>query len=481
MNLSEYKSIESILSKLSDGFIDEKVKVFYEGKSLEKERIEEYTVIEYIVAVKKLLKKFSVAFKEDYIHFPIFVSINSSFSNNGINLQQELNQINNLFSNLNLPPNSQIQNLKNSAGMALRKLGLYQRLLGIWDNGSQPAKIETSNEKLEDTNERLNLLSISLNASKKDIIKLTRELSGEKEELKTFIQAKQKELDTISQNLQVSNTQRTQINNHLNDATKTLAEIEGFKKNGEKLVTELDVILDNKKSELPKFKESLDSEKGAILNPVRDEIKKISEDKNEITKYLDILNKENIEERIKQLNQLIQLKGASNLFETFNQRKAELNQPVLIWGIVTIIVFIAVFLLGILVFSNFNLQEFGKTPDSISIQILIINTIKMIPAIIILLFSSRQYAKERAFQEEYAFRSAVALTVQAYADLIKGEKGQEIKNRLIADAVKDVYRSPKPMSWEGGNVISFRTKGLNDSIKSLTDMIKELKDGFPGK
>ena len=56
---------------------------------------------------------------------------------------------------------------------------------------------------------------------------------------------------------------------------------------------------------------------------------------------------------------------------------------------------------------------------------------------IVLFFTIKQYVRERTFQEEYAFRSAIALTVQAYGD-IAGSK----KEDLISKAVENIYNMP---------------------------------------
>ena len=72
-------------------------------------------------------------------------------------------------------------------------------------------------------------------------------------------------------------------------------------------------------------------------------------------------------------------------------------------------------------------------------QAFAINTLKTIPAIFLLLFSINQYRKERNFQEEYAFKSAVALTIDAYASRLTVQSN---KDRLIMDAVLGVYKTP---------------------------------------
>lgn len=50
-----------------------------------------------------------------------------------------------------------------------------------------------------------------------------------------------------------------------------------------------------------------------------------------------------------------------------------------------------------------------------------------------------QYNKERNFQEEYAFKSASALTIKAYADILNEVSK---KDELVFEAVNNLYKSP---------------------------------------
>ena len=67
--------------------------------------------------------------------------------------------------------------------------------------------------------------------------------------------------------------------------------------------------------------------------------------------------------------------------------------------------------------------------------------IKSLPIMIVLLFTIKQYVRERTFQEEYAFKSAVSLTILAYSHQLKDEIN---KDKMIMDSVTNVYDSPIP-------------------------------------
>ena len=96
-----------------------------------------------------------------------------------------------------------------------------------------------------------------------------------------------------------------------------------------------------------------------------------------------------------------------------------------------------------------------------------LNTLKSIPAIFLLIFSITQYGKERTFQEEYAFKSAVALTIDAYASRIQDPKS---KDTLIMEAVLNIYRTPIEEKQSG----KIKSKKTLDIIKTATDTISNL-------
>ena len=105
--------------------------------------------------------------------------------------------------------------------------------------------------------------------------------------------------------------------------------------------------------------------------------------------------------------------------------------------------------------------------NSIWWQSFAVNTLKSIPAIFLLFLSINQYRKERNFQEEYAFKSAVALTIDAYAGRLTDVVN---KDKLIMEAVLGLYKTPiddkQPDKLKHTTVL--------DTIKSMADTTKEL-------
>jgi len=96
---------------------------------------------------------------------------------------------------------------------------------------------------------------------------------------------------------------------------------------------------------------------------------------------------------------------------------------------------------------------------------------KSLPAIFILLFTINQYRKERNFQEEYAFKSAVALTIDAYSKTLTDPANRD---KLILDAVLNVFKTPIEEKFSD----RIKTKTALDTIKELTQTTQDiLKNG----
>jgi len=112
----------------------------------------------------------------------------------------------------------------------------------------------------------------------------------------------------------------------------------------------------------------------------------------------------------------------------------------------------------------------GDVPDEISIIRLITNSIKTLPFFFLLFYSIAQYNKERNFQEEYAFKSAVALTIKAYSDIVKKE---ELKDELIVNSVSGVYKSPTIVKTRKTKEESSILETARELINTAVEVIKK--------
>jgi hypothetical protein len=106
-----------------------------------------------------------------------------------------------------------------------------------------------------------------------------------------------------------------------------------------------------------------------------------------------------------------------------------------------------------------------------------INLLKTSPAFILMGFTFGQYAKERNLQEEYAFKSAVAMTINAYANLLADKDTEQNKSRqqLILRALEEVHKQPKLYSDKGGTLISLKAREMRETMQTLNETLQNLK------
>jgi hypothetical protein len=278
-----------------------------------------------------------------------------------------------------------------------------------------------------------------------------------KEELQNLVKQKNQELQQIANNLQTANSNTNQIAQLLNNSTSTNEKINGvLNQQNQNLDTQ------KKKGETQDayFKEQ--SETFTNLESSLDG--KIKEVENQIADFkiqLEFVEgkQEFFEERNNYLDELIGREVGASLFETFKQRKVELEKPVSKWLWIVIAMAVLTFGAILIIFTN-AFGYLGDIPSEISTIRLITNSIKTLPFFFLLFYAVAQYNKERNFQEEYAFKSAVALTIKAYSDIIEKD---ELKDELIVNSVSGIFKSPtiyKSKKTKEDNTIMSTAKDL---------------------
>jgi hypothetical protein len=335
----------------------------------------------------------------------------------------------------------------------LSRLIYYQIANGFWDRGQR--KIYSTNEvKVRDLRDKIQSLETIV---RKELEKVT----NEKNNLSDFVSQKTNELQQIQRNLNAADISTKEINNLLNQSTANSEKINS-------ILTQQSDKLEETKENLDENKKEFTSNKTDLLEfsqNIQVQIKDFDSKDAEFAKFLVLFEDKQkyFDERNRYLDQLIGREVGTSLFETFKQRKTELNQPVFYWRLavpaITLVVVGWIFFL----FSGFaSIQDIN-----LKWQFFAINTLKTIPSIFLMYFVINQYRKERNFQEEYAFKSAVALTIQAYAAQLNSEENQD---KLILDAVSKVYTSPFPQN----QVVKVEdNKNFLEGVKSVKDTVAE--------
>jgi hypothetical protein len=427
-------------------------KAYPDRTDLENIQLSELSLSEFIYLTKRVIPQFKASLQDREVSMTLPEVYNHpQYGNASI-----VGQIQNFFSYLTQP------SFPSAEGLLLWLVG-YQVEYGIYSK---------SNKKLSDTvatnlaalSEKLQLIENSISNRQKEVDVLHQSLENSNKEIQNLIVQKRDELTQITTNLATSNSQTNQISELLNKATEQntritsiLEQQEQNRNQSEKKYQELEQLYVEANEELTENNKKVTTLIGDFNKQV------------EINQgHLEFVEGKRtfFEERIEYLETLIGREVGASLFETFKQRKVELNKPVLFWRWAVPIMSVATI---IWIFFLFARQQ-GIHEINLWWQAFAVNTLKSIPAIFLLLFAINQYRKERNFQEEYAFKSAVALTIDAYSSRINDLAN---KDKLIMEAVLSVYRTP----IEEKLAEKIKTKTALETMKTIVDTSKELIKG----
>ena len=414
-----------------------------------------YTVSELSQYSKKVISQLGQVLETPFSNIlPFQYQFQNDFGNG--NLGDDLTNMNALIEANNFA----------DAVNVLTRLVYYQVANGFWDK-----VLEKDDKKrfarIVEMESKLNLVSEQLAKNIETNKTILETLKTEKENLELLVTTKKKELAEIEGLLPSARNNSDEINKLLNTSTATNESINGLLTQQETKLTDITKKFDEEKVAYTTFQNEIKDLKELFNTEIKASTKKnIDFD----AMLLSVTEKsKTFEDRIAVLNELIGKEGAEKLFNTFNDRRNALDKPVSRWANIVFGTGIIALALIVGIFTNF-FGLVGGLPTNVDWHYLLINSIKSLPVMIVLLFTIKQYVRERTFQEEYAFRSAIALTVQAYGD-IAGTKKEE----LIMKAITTIYSLPSMMKEKTNSFFGYRSKILTDTMKEMNETLKTLK------
>ncbi|MBI5916821.1 MAG: hypothetical protein HY842_15710 [Bacteroidetes bacterium] len=409
-----------------------------------------YSLEEFVMLTKKAAKQLREELTKGFGEFlPVQYNFHNEYGSG--NLESDLINFINYIEPASINLNAAVQNLN--------RFVYYQVANGFWDRAVR--KIHSSQDvNVVELNDKIVTLE-------KVIKQKIEEVSNEKQNLVDFISQKTSELQQIERNVQTANTNTNQINSLLTDSTQNNEKINSLVTQQQEKFEEIKKTIEEQKKEYSTFKSELEHS----IQTGQGFIKSFEEKNEDFKKNLDFVDskKKHFEDRNSYLDNLIGREVGASLFETFKQRKNELSNPVFWWSIAVPITTIATIVWVIVLFDDLqSIHDLNQRWEFFAI-----NTLKTAPAIILLFFVINQYRKERNFQEEYAFKSAVALTIKAYSEQIKLE---ENKDKLILEAVGRIYSSPihqKSHKEEDSKNLIDEVKNIKDTVIDLVKSVKQ--------
>jgi hypothetical protein len=449
MNQSQIDQIKGSVDNYFSVDLSELIASAYSGTAdLNSIKIGEYTAEEFLSFSNKVFSQFKVELDDVYFKaLPFQYNFHNEYGN--ANLHQDLANYLSLI------------NGKKFAGAVihLNRLIHYQAINGFWEK-SKRKYFDVAERSLNDEKEKVALSSKHIQKVTEELHKFIDEVELQKNDLTNFTNSKKKELSEIESLLEASRSHNNEITSLHAGATSLVEKINSLLSMSDEKKDESEELLLEARNSSKKLLETIKSYTTEIEKQ-NATYSKLELSFNEKLKFVED-KKTYFEERNQYLDDLIGREVGASLFETFKQRKKELAPSVTFWKWSVPVMAFATIAWIFFLFGNGNISE-------ITLEIFAINTLKTIPALFLLLFSISQYSKERHFQEEYAFKSAVALTVNAYADQLNEVAN---KDKLIMESVTEIYKTPidQPKQKEKDSKAAIETaKGLADVAKGLVN------------
>lgn len=412
--------------------------------------IGEINLEEYIVMVEKVYAHFKQELvNEKFLTLPYNYTLSDLGSGN---IHSDLTSLNVYIASADFP----------NSMMSLVRLAAYQRVYGFWEYNLRKV-LKGSEKKIQSDNEILEAKKRLIDVKISDLDSLIQSVNVERDKIEVFNDESISKIRFLESSLQNILVQNDSVNSLYNNAATTV----------EKINSQL-ALADSKRIELEKLYNKASDELSVINKDIVD-YKAVYSDwlqsfealNKNFTDRLEFVEGKHdyFVERNNYLDDLIGREVGASLFETFKQRKNELSPSVNFWKWTVPVLALATVVWIFLLFQ-------WSSSQPMTYQLLIINSIKALPAIGLLLFGVSQYGKERNFQEEYAFKSAVALTLNSYAEQLKNEDN---KDALILASVSSIYKSPiyhSKVKIEDGKEVIGSVSVLLEKIKEINPLKK---------
>ena len=437
MTKQEINTIKELLNDVSDFDFDKYITDNFPNVSLENLMFRECNTIEFKCMFKDTIKRFeSLINSKTAIMLPMsYYSNNSSYNIATVisNLKSYLTGTSReyIFDYIILVFNYCIQ-----FGNWDKKV-VYKPSFSQEDIENIAREMELIQTRLNNESERLNTLMYEFSKSKNDldnkIIETNEFYNTIKEKAKSATDNDSLILSCLSSSEANKNTIETLKTNIANSEQKISDNIENYRKQFE------EVIAKNTRS-LSLIKEAEELQKKILSQ------------------------KDTVEN-------LIGAAADGSLGSHFKERKEQIRDNVYIFLKIIIFSLLATCAWVWFVFKDFD----SNSSDWVHF---VINVLRTLPAWFLVWWLIDRYTKERKLQEEYAFKSAIAMTMREHSKLLKNTDSGDVDKRdsqqiMLLKALENIYRNPDTRQDKEKDNLT--PKNLEAVLSKITDLIKEFR------
>lgn len=343
----------------------------------------------------------------------------------------------------------------NSVSTKIDSLIYYQIINGFWDKSR--IKVDTTKTETEKLLKELKVIQGKLNAFIDRNATLVQNLEKSTNDVTVFLQSKRVEFTTLTENQNTSIATLQSINEVLTRATAIEGDLKTLLKNQSDSATTVEKSIVTNQGDFDKLNTELISLKKSLIET-------LGVAKTDLQTIVD--SKSVVDERIAESKRLLGLSADAALGGKFSQREGKVSKSLKWWRVAVGASVAVAVIWSVVVFLCL------ATKTELPYLDIIVNLVKTTPGFVLMGYIMAQYNKERAIEEEYAFRAAISETINAYADLLAGHDGSNSADTsrqiMLLDAIKQVYA--KPQMHKEADPKSF----YKNSSKELLEVLKEL-------
>jgi hypothetical protein len=437
MTKQELETIKDYLNELVKFDFDKYITDHFPNTELGNVMFRECNAIEFKKLYKSIIKRFETLIHSDIaIMLPTHYSCNESF----YDIVEVIEDLNNYLKREN----------NESIFDEIEKVFNYYVQFGNWDK-NLIYKPSFSQEDIDNLAGETQLIQTKLNQENEQLEELINVYSELKKELDNKLSESNDCYKIIKQKSKTATENDATIRSYLESSQANKNTIETLKTN----ITNLELkISDNIEDYRKRFEEVITQNTRSLSL-----IKEAEELQSEILSQRDTVEN------------LIGAAADGSLGTHFKERKNQIQM-----NVITFIVLVIASLLFTAGWVLFVFKDFDS--NSSDWVHFVINVLRTLPAWFLVWWLIDRYTKERKLQEEYAFKSAIAMTMREHSKLLKNTDSGDIDKRdsqqiMLLKALENIYRNPDTrQDKEKDNLTPKNVEGF---LSKLTELIKEFR------
>ena len=413
MNVQELNNIKLYIGQIEDFDIDQYIIDNFPDTPLENVMFGDYNSLEFKKIYENIINRFKALIGSNMV-----LMLPTSYLSNGSG-NDIVGVLKNLVRSISDKENQGIFN-------GIRYIFEYCIQFGNWERNIT-YKPKISQENIESLAGEIELVQTKLEQENNKLIRLIEEYSKSKSDLDNKIIQATEFYDTIKDKAKNANEYDISIRSYLSSSEANKNTIETLKTN---IATLEQKITEN----------------------IEDYKKRFEDVVNQNTRSLSLIREaedlqKNILSQKQEVENLIGAAADGSLGTHFRERKNQIQKNVITFGVLAVVFFNLTCLLVFMIFKGFDINN----SDWVHF---VINILRTSPAWFLVWWLISRYSKERKLQEEYAFKSAIAMTMREHSKLLKATDSGDVDNRdsqqiMLLRAMDNIYSPPDTKQRKG--------------------------------